>query len=140
MMFCMIVQCRLNTTINHVEKFASGHPLQIVREKRMTKNTKNDRRSLRTRQHIKIALVELLLEKQFVSITVQDILDRANVGRTTFYEHYLGKEDLLQSSLEDLLHALAHHAHENQSASLFFPSLDLFKHVKDQHRLYRAFV
>jgi AcrR family transcriptional regulator len=46
------------------------------------------------------ALVELMLERDFDGITVQSILDRAGVGRSTFYAHYRNKRDVLHSSYE----------------------------------------
>ena len=48
---------------------------------------KNDRRSQRTRNLLSAALVELIREKDYNAITVSDIIDRANVGRSTFYAH-----------------------------------------------------
>lgn len=45
-------------------------------------------------------LIELIQERRFAAITVQDILDRAGVGRTTFYTHYRTKEDVLHSRYE----------------------------------------
>jgi hypothetical protein len=49
------------------------------------KRDKQDRRSLRTRHLIRTAMMELLFERPYDEITVQDILDRANIGRSTFY-------------------------------------------------------
>ena len=56
---------------------------------------KTDRRVKRTRQSIRNALIELMLEKPYEKITIQEIIDRANVGRATFYNHYQDKDDLL---------------------------------------------
>lgn len=68
---------------------------------------KTDRRILRTRTLLLSALMELITERGFESITIQDITDRANVARTTFYLHYASKEELLFQGLyaqyEDLL-------------------------------------
>jgi AcrR family transcriptional regulator len=105
------------------------------------KTTKNDRRSRRTRQLLGNALVELMLEKNFESITVQDILDRADIGRSTFYAHYTDKESLLLSQIENVIHELERHATEADSSDAsLLPSLELFRHVKDQRRLMQAFV
>jgi AcrR family transcriptional regulator len=62
---------------------------------------KTDRRVVRTRDTLGDALVELIREKPFDEITVQQILDRAGVGRSTFYTHYRDKEDLFLSDVED---------------------------------------
>jgi AcrR family transcriptional regulator len=61
-----------------------------------------DRRVRRTRQLLRDALMELALERGYDRVTVQDILDRADVGRSTFYAHYRDKDDLLVSEFESL--------------------------------------
>jgi AcrR family transcriptional regulator len=105
------------------------------------KNTKTDRRSQRTRKLLGDALVELMLEKRFEEITVQDILDRANIGRSTFYAHYTDKEQLLLSEIEHVIHELQVFAAESDGMHHgLLPSLELFRHVKEQRRLMQAFV
>ena len=61
-----------------------------------------DRRIQRTRQLLQGALLSLIQEKGFESLSVQDIIDRANVGRATFYAHFQNKEDLLASGIDGL--------------------------------------
>src|SRR5271157_6403217 len=61
---------------------------------------KSDRRSLRTRKMLWEALIALIQEKEYSEITIQDIADRANVNRVTFYLHYRDKKDLLVSNVE----------------------------------------
>lgn len=61
-----------------------------------------DRRVQRTRQTLLEALNELILEKGYEKTTVQDVIDRANVGRSTFYAHFQDKEQLLLSGFEPL--------------------------------------
>jgi AcrR family transcriptional regulator len=63
-----------------------------------------DRRVQKTRRLLLRALGELLHEKRYETIVVQQILDRANVGRSTFYAHFRDKDDLLQNALHELLH------------------------------------
>lgn len=58
-----------------------------------------DRRIQKTLQLLKSALVELIAEKAYDDITIQEILDRANVGRSTFYAHFENKDHLLRSIL-----------------------------------------
>lgn len=109
---------------------------------------KTDRRSQRTRRLLTAALVELMLEKRFEDISVQDILDRADIGRSTFYGHFSSKEALLYSSLGDMLHGLELHMAEEGEAQgagdprgggiVLLPSLGLFRHIKQHQRLYRA--
>jgi len=64
--------------------------------------TTPDRRVRRTRQMLRDALMELTLERGYDHVTVQDILDKADVGRSTFYAHYRDKDDLLVSEFEAL--------------------------------------
>ena len=56
--------------------------------------TKTDRRVQRTRELLQKALIELIRERGYDAVTIQDIVDRANVGRTTFYLHYRSKDEL----------------------------------------------
>jgi AcrR family transcriptional regulator len=107
---------------------------------------KTDRRIQRTRALLQDALLALIEEKGYAAITVQDILDRANLGRSTFYAHYRDKDELLVSGFEHLknlfetsdLQALspAREAFPNN------PSLSLafFRHAGKQQRLYKAMV
>ncbi|MDP1420617.1 TetR-like C-terminal domain-containing protein [Peribacillus simplex] len=68
---------------------------------------KVDRRIVRTRDAIKKAFLELMSEKNFDSITIQDISDRANINRATVYLHYLDKFDLLDKVIEEHIHNMA---------------------------------
>ncbi|MEI2472593.1 TetR family transcriptional regulator, partial [Peribacillus frigoritolerans] len=62
---------------------------------------KVDRRIVRTQEAIKKAFLELMSEKNFDSMTIQDISDRANINRATVYLHYLDKFDLLDKIIEE---------------------------------------
>jgi AcrR family transcriptional regulator len=97
---------------------------------------KTDRRSQRTRQSLSDALVSLMLEKRYDKITVQDIIDRANVGRSTFYAHYQDKEDLLISGVMEVftMRLLDHSAGDHS----FVATADLFRHVQENLQLYEA--
>lgn len=106
------------------------------------RNTKADRRSERTRQLLSAALVDLMLHKRYDEITVQDIIDHANVGRSTFYAHYLDKDDLLVSDFTRVLDLLSVHMRRQDAGSVGEPpSLKLFfEHVQAHHHLYKALV
>jgi AcrR family transcriptional regulator len=52
-----------------------------------------DRRVSKTRKALKEALTDLILEKGYEAVTVQDVIDRADVGRSTFYAHFIDKDD-----------------------------------------------
>lgn len=58
-----------------------------------------DRRTRRTRRLLKKALFSLILEKGYDAVKVEDITERADLGRTTFYLHYRDKEELLLESM-----------------------------------------
>ncbi|MCS0673496.1 TetR/AcrR family transcriptional regulator [Cytobacillus firmus] len=68
--------------------------------------TKVDRRIAKTQEAIKKAFIELMNEKQFDKITLQDISDRANVNRRTIYLHYMDKFDLLDKLIEEHINKL----------------------------------
>jgi AcrR family transcriptional regulator len=105
----------------------------------MMKNEKHDRRSERTRRLLGEALTSLMLERRYVDLTVQDILDRANVGRSTFYAHFWDKEDLLTSQIEGMLDTLIRQMQETPVArDDLFPSLGLLRHVQEYYRVYQA--
>ena len=62
-----------------------------------------DRRVQRTRELLQKALIELIGEGRYDAITIQDIVDRANLGRTTFYLHYSSKDELFISCHEAIV-------------------------------------
>jgi AcrR family transcriptional regulator len=106
---------------------------------------KTDRRVRRTRELLRSALHSLIEEKGYDSITVQDILDRADVGRSTFYAHYRDKEDLLRSGFEDIRSALAAErdaaATAGQSHVQFLqPTLVVFQHVGRYRHQWKSLV
>jgi len=66
-----------------------------------------DRRVVRNRAAILAAMVALIGEKRWVDVTIGDIVDRADVARSTFYKHFSGKEDVLLASMQSMLKILA---------------------------------
>ena len=102
------------------------------------KQDKQDRRSKRTRQLVNSAMLELLSEKDYEAITVQDILERAGIGRTTFYSHYYDKEDVHASMLEQMLEGMHQQLSLKQDGQGIVPSLDLFQHIQQQPKHFRA--
>ncbi|MQW60085.1 TetR/AcrR family transcriptional regulator [Sinorhizobium meliloti] len=103
---------------------------------------KIDRRVARTRKALHQALIRLILEKSYDSITVDEICQKANVGRSTFYLHFTSKDDLKQSGLDHLRRELAEAAtratHSDQENRRLGFSLAMFEHARDHLDLYRA--
>lgn len=103
------------------------------------KQQKTDRRSQRTYHLVSAAFTELLLEKPYDEILVQDILDRADIGRTTFYAHYFDKEDVLNSMTEQTLELFMYQIAHSPTRQRVVPSLELFEHVyQSQQQQFRA--
>ncbi|MEM7348434.1 MAG: TetR/AcrR family transcriptional regulator, partial [Chloroflexota bacterium] len=68
----------------------------------MTKKKKEDRRVRRTRKLLQIALISLLRRKLLAKIQIKEIVEEADVSRTTFYQHFETKEELLFSLMDDV--------------------------------------
>src|SRR5437773_6197353 len=113
---------------------------RAVQEVGETMASTPDRRVRRTRKALQDALVGLMIEKDYEAVTVQDIIDRADVGRSTFYTHYTDKDDLLRDNfagLRSIVEQPAPLEPANRRRLLRF-SLPLFRHVHAQRRLARA--
>lgn len=77
----------------------------------MTTPKKPDRRIQRTREALRDALIALIVERGYDAVNIQDITDRANVARTTFYLHFRDKEDLLFSTMKEVYEELIGRIH-----------------------------
>ncbi len=105
----------------------------------MTKQTRPDRRIQRTRQLLLNSLIELIPDKGYETITVQDIIDRANVGRSTFYAHFQDKEDLLLNGFEilrDMFEGFRSQTSPETTGWSF--SRALFQHAEEQRPVFKA--
>jgi len=109
---------------------------------------KVDRRVNRTRRALRDAFFALILEKGYEAVTVEEITNQADLGRTTFYLHYRDKEDLLMESIgelvDDLVEQMSHlplgdwKLDLSVSNSQAPPAITLpFQHVAQNARLYR---
>lgn len=81
---------------------------------------------------------EVMLEKGYIKMTVQDIVKRANIGRTTFYAHFTSKEEVLKSSIDRLRDALLSAVSQDKSARegrLAF-TFYFFDHIISHHKFY----
>ncbi len=106
----------------------------------MNEKRDGDRRIQRTRHMLSDALFALLVERGYDAITVQDITERANVGRATFYLHYKDKEELLSASLKQLVNELTQYVEPNTGLPATYKTLSVrvFQHIAQHHDLYRA--
>ena len=102
---------------------------------------KTDRRILRTRNTLGDALVALMHEKNFEQITVQEVLERAGVGRSTFYAHYRDKDDLFMSDLEEFLEMIATMlTRRGADPKRLLPVQEFLAHLRDARPFYEALV
>jgi AcrR family transcriptional regulator len=100
---------------------------------------KTDRRASRSQESLRKALISLILEKRYDAITVQDIIDRANVGRSTFYAHFKDKDDLFLRDIERVLNQVVQHTSwQGMPDGRVVPIRELFAHVKDFERFFKA--
>jgi len=103
-----------------------------------------DRRVQRTQQLLRGALLSLIQEKGFEALSVQDIIDRANVGRATFYAHFDNKEDLLVSGFDDLRASLKERQREalarrsGLDERVLGFSYEIFAHANDHRDVFLA--
>jgi len=96
-----------------------------------------DRRIQKTHHLLRGALVSLISEKPYDSIIVKEILDRANVGRSTFYTHFRDKDDLLVSGIHEMLrpvHSTAQPVTGKGRDRILWFSLPIFEyHYQHRH-------
>ena len=104
--------------------------------------TEHDRRVRRTRSALTDAFLALVVQKGYDKVTVQDILNRADIGRSTFYAHYRDKEALLLACFDDmhkqLRSAIDADAPTGPLIDLARPADLLFGHAYRNKRVYRA--
>ncbi|HKG79960.1 MAG TPA: TetR/AcrR family transcriptional regulator [Pyrinomonadaceae bacterium] len=102
---------------------------------------KGDARVRRTRDSLGDALIALMQEKSFDTITVQDVLDRAHVSRSTFYSHYSDKDDLLMSDAEEFFESISMALSvSGDKSDRVFPVKEFFVHLSDVQPFFKALV
>jgi len=97
-----------------------------------------DRRVGKTRKALKEALTDLILENGYEGATVQDVVDRADVSRSTFYAHFADRDDLLMAILADLEMPGLDTTSWKPSDPAFGWTLALFRHFGSAKRLFKA--
>ncbi len=102
----------------------------------------SDRRVQRTRRALRDALVALILDRGWDGFSVQDLCERADVGRSTFYTHFADKEELLGGGLADLRRGLRAQlaVSGGEPARPLGFSRGLIEHAHEQQRLFRALI
>ena len=105
---------------------------------------KPDRRVQRTRSQLRDALMSLIPEKGYDAVTIEDITERADLGRTTFYLHYKDKDELLMQSLEavydDLVTQINARTIEDWVANGQGPWTLAFQHAEENARFYQIII
>jgi AcrR family transcriptional regulator len=113
-----------NTQSQHVRNRTSGR----------NRPETPDRRVRRTKTSLHTALIGLARETPYPSIAVKEILDRANVGKSTFYTHFRDKDDLLESGIQEILCSLQDRTRSSNAIERIVEfSLPLLQHI-DEHR------
>jgi AcrR family transcriptional regulator len=129
------------STTNRGEMSSSEQSRETVPKSEAVRVAAPDRRVRRTRKQLHDAFIALVIEQGYEKTTIQDILDRADVGRSTFYVHYRDKEALLMASFdamgEQLEHALDGIAAAD-AIDVALPAALLFEHAYRNKRVYRA--
>jgi AcrR family transcriptional regulator len=102
---------------------------------------KVDARVRRTRNALGDALIALMQEKSFERITVQEVLDLAGVGRSTFYVHYRDKDDLFMSDADEFFETMSIALSvQDEESDRVAPAREFFAHVGEMHQLFVALV
>jgi AcrR family transcriptional regulator len=103
--------------------------------------TRHERRRLQTRKLLIQTTLQLVLEKGYDAITIQDITDQADLGRGTFYIHFKDKEDVVWTMFQELIQELEAEAHLQLDRTMpqveFFGLLNIFRHAEKNKDLYR---
>lgn len=98
---------------------------------------KADLRVRRTRKTLVQAMMELTVERGYSNITIQDIADRAMVNRSTFYRHYLDKDDLLAQYLDEAF-SVVKVPEQPSPEGPPIPLINLIEHVQTHSEFYRV--
>jgi AcrR family transcriptional regulator len=106
--------------------------------------TRHERRRRQTRELLIQTTLQLVLEKGYESISIQDITDRADLGRGTFYLHFKDKEEVVWTAFRELFQELEQQAHQQLDPRLpqveYYGLLNIFRHAEQHRDLYRVMV
>ncbi|MGN6569712.1 MAG: TetR/AcrR family transcriptional regulator [Flavipsychrobacter sp.] len=99
---------------------------------------KDDRRTQKTKKLLAEALRILILEKGYDAVTIQDIIDTANIGRSTFYAHYENKDQLLIGNINFQMALIHTPGDDAENYPMGVNIRYLFEHTKEQMNLVKA--
>lgn len=104
--------------------------------------SRHERRRLQTRKRLIETTLQLVLEKGYETISIQDITDRADLGRGTFYIHFKDKEEVVWTAFRDLFQELEQKAHltlDRRTPQVeYYGLLNIFSHADKNRDLYRV--
>lgn len=104
---------------------------------------RRERRRQRTRDQLRQAALQLILERGYEAVSIQDITDRADLGRGTFYLHFKDKEDLVWSMIREGFEQVDRYARERFSRGIprqaeYYGYLNIFQHAQQNRDLFRV--
>ena len=103
--------------------------------------SRHERRRLQTRRQLIETTMQLVLEKGYDAISIQDITDQADLGRGTFYIHFKDKEEIVWTVFQELFRTLEQDAHRqldrNAPGVEYYGLLNIFRHAEKNRDLYR---
>ncbi len=104
--------------------------------------SRHERRRLQTRKLLIYTTLQLVLEKGYDAISIQDITDQADLGRGTFYIHFKDKEEVVWTAFRDLFQELEQEAHKQLDRRLpqveYYGLVNIFRHAEKNQDLYRV--
>ena len=115
---------------------------RLIGDGKMVQSKNLDRRVKRTQKRLNEALISLMSEKGFQSVTVQDITKRADVNRATFYTYYHDKQEMLDCMIIEVLQEFAdcinHSAHDAEKTSVSSIFVRMFEHIGENADFYKT--
>lgn len=105
--------------------------------------TRRQRHRQRTLKQLQTALIELILEKGYDAVSIQDITDRADLARATFYLHARDKDELLWLLIADMIHTTEQEVEQKFSGPIppqaeYYGYWNIFNHIEQNRDIYRV--
>jgi AcrR family transcriptional regulator len=104
--------------------------------------TRHERRRLQTRKILIETTLQLILEKGYDAVSIQDITDQADLGRGTFYIHFKDKDEVTWAMFQDMFQELEQQAHQQLDRNMpqveYYGFLKIFHHAEKNRDLYRV--